>query len=433
MFVRESRNWVAGWWTTCLLALAGCSPLDGVPVGRVPVELLARPKENYQSISPTRLRQDLPHAYLLGPGDTLGVYIETILGEQEHEVPVVQSATNRPPAVGYPIVVGAEGTIRLPLINPLAVEGMSLDEARNAIQRAYVVDKKILPPGRDRILVSLIRPRTYRVLVIRQETGATSSAQSNLGSIQLGNTKRGTGYTVDLEAFENDVMHALTQTGGMPGEDAKNELIIYRGLFADAADFDQKLASLNSQTGICTTPNRILSSPNVIRIPLRFDPEDPPAFGKEDIILKSGDVLVIEARETEVFYPGGVLGGQQIPLPRDYDLDVLEAIALATGSIGGPGTGLGNLGRGGILGAVRSTTVGVPPTRVHVIRQTPTGQQLAIRVNVKKCMIDPNERILMQPGDILLLQYTLAEEAANAILGVFSFSSAVSFSQNKSF
>ena len=42
-----------------------------------------------------------------------------------------------------------------------------------------------------------------------------------------------------------------------------------------------------------------------------------------------GDIVFIETREREVYYTGGVLQGREIPLPRDYDLDVLAAISLA--------------------------------------------------------------------------------------------------------
>ena len=33
-------------------------------------------------------------------------------------------------------------------------------------------------------------------------------------------TRRGTGFALDLPAYENDVLNALAQTGGFPGTDA---------------------------------------------------------------------------------------------------------------------------------------------------------------------------------------------------------------------
>ena len=52
----------------------------------------------------------------------------------------------------------------------------------------------------------------------------------------------------------------------------------------------------------------------------------------------------VEARDRDVFYTGGLLPGGAYLLPRDRDTNVLEAIAMAGGSIGG---GLGSAGRSG--------------------------------------------------------------------------------------
>src|SRR5262249_60035794 len=51
-----------------------------------------------------------------------------------------------------------------------------------------------------------------------------------------GGNRRGTGAVVDLPAYENDVLNALTRTGGLPGLDAMNEVVIQRGSFRDRAD-----------------------------------------------------------------------------------------------------------------------------------------------------------------------------------------------------
>ena len=40
--------------------------------------------------------------------------------------------------------------------------------------------------------------------------------------------ERGTGHLVALPAYENDVLSALARTGGLPGLDAVNEVVIER-------------------------------------------------------------------------------------------------------------------------------------------------------------------------------------------------------------
>src|SRR5262249_19686989 len=156
----------------------------------------------------------------------------------------------------------------------LNVEGLTLQQATALIRRAYTVDRQILPRGKDRIIVTLMRPRTYKVLVVREEGGTGEGDKI---------TKRGTGHAIDLPAYENDVLHALSETGGLPGLDAENEVIIQRGLFSDAVTRDDFLADINSANGMFTDVP-LPDDPNVTRIPLRYYPDQRPQFSEEDII-----------------------------------------------------------------------------------------------------------------------------------------------------
>ena len=56
-------------------------------------------------------------------------------------------------------------------------------------------------------------------------------------------------------------------------------------------------------------------------------------FRPTDVVLRSGDTVYVEGREAEVFYTAGLAGSGQFSLPRDYDLDVLQAIALVRGPL----------------------------------------------------------------------------------------------------
>src|SRR5262245_12975772 len=80
-----------GW--LCLVALClgplltGCSSIsnpvaNGIPVRRVPAEFLAEPKNDKQTIPLTSLRKKPNEKYILGPGDTLGIWIEGVLGDR---------------------------------------------------------------------------------------------------------------------------------------------------------------------------------------------------------------------------------------------------------------------------------------------------------------------------------------------------------------
>ncbi len=155
-----------------------------------------------------------------------------------------------------------------------------------------------------------------------------------------------------------------------------------------------------------------------IRIPLKLCPEQPIPFTPEDVLLEDGDVVYIQPRRDEYFYTGGLLAGGQIPMPRDEDLDILEAIALANGSVGG----LGGTSSVAVLRAGAGVGNIIPPTRVLILRKLPNGEQLPIRVDLAKAMVDPTERIRVMPGDYIMMYYKPGEMTTNAVLNFFNFS-----------
>ncbi len=406
----------------CLIS-AGCQTINAIPVSRVPSEILQTElKDNFKDISLLRLRQDPPETYLLGPGDVLGVYVKGVLGNAEELPPVhYPEDGNRPPAIGYPVPIREDGTLALPIVAPIKVEGLSLVAATNAVRDAYTYPKEIIKKGEESLIVTLIRPRKTRVQVIREEEGGKD-----------GVSKRGTGYVVDLPAYENDVLHALNETGGMPGTDAKNEILIYRGMYATGVEADTILNDLcqNCQGGTsdCEDPcfcneAPLPDPPNVTRIPLRYNPSKPPMFTQKDIILNEGDIVIIRSRDRETFFTAGVLGGGEYALPRDKDLDIIGAIAMARGTLGQSGTGVGAIGRGGSggLGGGNGggSNTGCQPSEAIVVRELPCGNSISMKININRALENPSERILIQPNDVVMVRYTLAEELGNVFLNIF--------------
>ena len=397
--------------------LTGCNTISSIPVSRVPGEILAVDrKDDFVDISMLRLRQDPPPVYLLGPGDVLGVYIKTILGNDEQLPPVhFPEDSNRPPAIGFPVPIREDGTLALPIVTPIKVEGMSLVEATQAVRNAYTYPKELIPKGDEQIIVTLIRQRKVRVQVIREEGGGLN-----------GVSKRGTGHVVDLPAYENDLLHALTETGGMPGTDAKNEVLIYRGMYADGMSADVILDDLcHSQCqDQCVDPcfcdeRPIPDPPYVTRIPLRYNPANPPTFTKDDIILNEGDIVIIRSRDAETFITAGLLPGGEHPLPRDKDLDVIGAIALAGGQLGSTGTGINAIGNGGGGGGGGGRQQACPASDVIIVRELPCGSSIAMRVDLNRALEDPSQRILIKPNDVVILQYKVSEEIGNVLINMF--------------
>lgn len=455
------------------------------------MECRGESRANMETIDLSRLGQTPAPAYLLDSGDVLAIYIEGVLGRIE-EVPPVYIPQNGDsnPSLGYPIPVREDGTISLPLIHPLMVRGMTIGQVEDLVRRTYTSDKQILEQGRERILVSLQRARTYKITVLRQETSNIPLVAQSSGSIQLGQTKKGTGQIVVLRAGENDVLHALTLSGGLPGLDAQNAIYVLRrprqspfparmpisartpsqtsprtsaqppiqltsgqGAYAGRYGLAMPAAGSNGRPqwghsvpepdptqpvelegaslsmpqggfghspgtgggatmdstgdggGYCPPELRpyLSSGVQIFRIPIRLRPGEEAQFSEPDIILLEGDIVFIESRETEIFYTGGLLGGGQYLLPRDYDLDVLDAIAVAQSQQSSSGgTGFGS--RIGGISAINQD-ISVSASDLVVIRRFPDGQRMNIKINLNRALRDPNENLIVQPGDRLILRY----------------------------
>ncbi|NNJ24109.1 polysaccharide biosynthesis/export family protein [Alienimonas chondri] len=396
------------------LGSLGSACIEAIPARRLPPAALARSKDDLIETSKARLRQRPNEVYALAAGDVLGVYIEGILGEEDSVPPVnFPEDASIPPSIGFPVPIREDGTVSLPLIAPVPVMGMTLAEAEAKVRQAYIDDDILKPEALSDtgIIVTLQRQREVRVLVIREDAGGVQNPTDNDAG-----GKSGSGFLVDLKAGENDLLTALSATGGLPGNEALNEAIIFKGGETGGAEFDARIAAIRRQPVPCgcRPPLPDPYGPGAIRIPLRFYPEAPPTFMEEDITLEAGDIVYIPARDREKYYTGGTLGGGEYLLPRDYDLNILQAIAAAKGELGASGTGAGGIS---VFGGNRGAAF--PPSKAIVIRQLPNDcGEVVIRVDLARALTDPRERILIQPEDVIIVQYTTCEEVANTAISV---------------
>jgi hypothetical protein len=421
-------------WHLALVALfasalcGGCASitnptLNGIPVRRLPAELLAAPRrENLQTLPLSMLRQQKPEDYLLAPGDVLGVYIPGVLPQtfdaQQLPLPPVTyparidyTGHGLPPALGYPMTIRKDGTVALPFVDPVRVEGMSIEQASEHVRQIYL-EKGILPQGRESVLVTLMQPRQLRVMVFRQEVGGFASG--GLGDIATSNVKQGTGHVVDLRAYENDLLNALSYTGGLPGLDAYDGIFIFRGGLSNA-ELTERLARREPRQDPLSWSDLNIE---IVHIPTRWPAWEPIPFQPEDVLLNDGDVVLLESRTRDFFYTGGLLPRGEFQLPRDYDLDVIEAVARVQGTLLNGAFGGNNLN-----GLLIQPGLGNPnPSALTVLRRTPNGGQVPISVDLNRALRDPRERILVQPGDVLVLQETTGEAVGRYFSNVFNFS-----------
>jgi protein involved in polysaccharide export with SLBB domain len=372
----------------------GCASLtnpvaDGIPVRRLPDEVFGRPKSELVQLPLNMLRINDPGDYKLDKGDVLGIVADEVVNKIEQPIPVqfLQNPNSPKSAVsGVPVPVQDDGKIILPGLDPIDVRGKTLPEVRDLIIK-QMRDKELVPkegkkPGtlfEPRVLVDLLQPRRYRVLVVREDAQPLIPQFASAGTTAaiVGGTKRGAAFSLLLEPGRNDLLQALTQTGGPPGLEAKNEVIIRRGKY-DPAD----------------------PAKGFIRIPLRVRVDQPITFTEADITLQDGDTVSIEARDTEVYYTAGLLGSAQIPLPRDYDLRVIEAIAQVRGPLIN-----GSFTQNAFVASAVNTGIGNPnASLVTVVRRLPNNQQILIRVDLNEAFRDMRENIIVQPGDIVVMQ-----------------------------
>jgi protein involved in polysaccharide export with SLBB domain len=426
------------------LGLAGCASVtnpvaDGIPAGRVRSELLARSKEDLRDIPFLLLRRSPIETYRVGPGDTLGIVVDSILGDSSQYIPVRSGETpDAPPSLGYPVVIRDDGTISMPQVAPINVNGMTISEIETALRKAYTIDKKIVQPEKFSAIVTLSRRRTIKVLVIRQDGGGGTSVSSStiFGQTTVANSpKRGTGQQLELPIGDNDVLTALARTGGLPGVDAINEVVIERSrpeTADESKDADGKKlegppkpkADPMDPTGAkagASDKQPVKFVKQFIRIPLRLRPGEPFNFTEQDIILQNGDVVFIAARDADVFYTAGLLGGGVFPLPRDTDLDVIQAIA----SVRGPllnGAFSGN----NLQGSVVTSGIGTPnPSRCTILRKTAGGGEIRIKVDLNLAFRDYRVRPLIQSQDILVLQLSPAEAFVNYLTQVIKIDTVI--------
>lgn len=399
-----------------LSASTGCitSGRGGITPTQMPHAWSDAPRACKRPIDLTLLRREPLVEHVVRPGDLVGVHVEGIVSGQEISsggselpsfllAPEGRESVVSSPAIGQPILVQVDGKLPIPLVLPVSVAGLSLQQAADAIRQAYI-DEGILKddPTKAYVQFSLIRQRPNQVLVVREDAPVTGPTLSRRDTYVI--AQQGSGQIIELPADESDLLHALLSTGGLPGEDARSEVWILRG--AAQGDWQAATAAVAGCEAGCPAP-----AGHHTVIPLRAACDTPLPFTRQDVVLNDGDVVFVEKRHEEVFYTGGLLSAGRIPLPRDEDIDIMEAVALANVGLGGPAginasASLFRSGPGNVI----------PPTRATVIRKLPTGQQVKIDIDLRKTLKQPSERIRIMPEDFVSVHYRPHELVGNIAL-----------------
>ena len=372
-----------GW----LCSLVGCyAPFHsyGVPATSLPDTFRMPIRSGAPELNFSALTMPAQADYILGAGDVLEVTVHGLYPGAELRPVRVQ--------------VMASGEIQLPVAGAVRIGGMNLLQAQIAITRAFQDRNFVRNP---RLNVYLVEKSTTSVMV--------------LGEVRSPGVYK-------LPKYENDVAHALAAAGGL-AEDAGVDIEVHRRVPADQL---ARIALLNQLK--VAEPGAMLNLPpqapghdpaaepipagapipgpdgrapdgagsglRIIKIPMLGLPTEP--LEPEDVILNAGDVVVVPSRKNEVFYVVGKLSptnfvrfsigarerdlGAGFVLPRDRDIDVVTAVAMA-----------------GYIDPIDS------PTTVTVHRLGEDGQPILILVDLIKARYNRRETILVQAGDIIYL------------------------------
>lgn len=413
----------------CVFGFSGCSAfrsIDATPLEECPAHIFQHVERAHkQPIDLRLLGQTPPSQHYVADNDVLGIYIEGILGPDGSTPPInFPAERSRSPSLGYPVPVRSGGRIELPIAGTVDVNGLSLSQIESKLRHTFTVTHPLLKPGRDRIHVSLQKARSVRVLVVRQEAFG-GPRRIDTGQFTPDEDHR-TGHAVELPIYHNDVLTALVRTGGMPRSEAENAVYVFRRGQTRGSTWNgatnPPVSHAATPWGWSVEPQHMTGGPQygtgfvigepsahpgAIRIPLRVVPGTPVSVSQSDVILQDGDIVLLEARETDYFFTAGLLGGGQYALPRDYDLNVIDAISLAESTgmqafINRPTRAIG-----GVSVLNRDVTVGA--SQVVIERKTAEGRNRRILVDLYQAMKYRSHRVRIQPGDRLYLEYSKKE------------------------
>jgi len=367
----------------CLGSTMGCyAPLrcPAIPARCLPDSYRDRWRETAPRLNLASLTVPPTADYILGRRDVLEVTVPDLF----------EGAELRPMTVQ----VMANGEIYLPLVGPVKVGGMNLMEAQEAITNAYA-DGILESPV---VNVSLSEEATFTILVV--------------GEVR-------TPGIYELRKFENDVGHAVAAAGGFTN-DAEEYLEVHRRLSETEKalgpeqpeeilqpplpeqpstwpwEFPKQLQDEDARQSLLQELETFDPTPGdpkkVLKIPMRG--LTPGVLRADDVTLNDGDVVHVPSRRFDVFWVVGQLDesnlvrfslgdrerelGAGLVLPRDRDIDVVTAVAMA-----------------GYIDPIDS------PTTVTVHRTLPNGSPMLIKVDLIAARYDKRETVLVERGDII--------------------------------
>ncbi|MCA9240045.1 MAG: SLBB domain-containing protein [Planctomycetales bacterium] len=325
--------------------LAGCQT-GNFRAASLPAELMAPPRIGSQHIQLQTLASAGAASSSLSPDDLVLVRVTTGLEEKDREP--------------HRLRVAADGSLDVPLIGRVAVAGLPPAEASRRIAAAAMEREIYRQPH---VTLEVEERAVNRVMVM--------GAVANPG-------------VHEIPRSSSDLVSALAAAGGLTEEADTNVEILRQSSGTFLAENEPPggdIQQVSYQPG---------AAPAIERIDLAMN--NAPNARPPQRRLGDRDVVMVPPRAKEVIHVAGLVRKpDQFALPRDQDIHVLDAVAMA----------------GGLSSPVAD--------KVYVIRQAPNGGQPAvIQVSIGKAKKDSRENLTLAPGDMVSVEQTMS----TAVVGV---------------
>jgi polysaccharide export outer membrane protein len=336
---------------------AGCKTAN-YKAAELPLELRATPAPASSGINLERMVGAGVGTSQIGPGDLVQITIVSGSGE-ERVAPI-------------PARVAQDGTVMVPLIGSVPVGGVEPVAAEQRIAAAAIERGIYRQPY---VTLTVTEPAVNRVTV--------------LGAV-------GKPGVVELPRGSCDLASAIAAAGGLAKNASTRIEILHRGersFLADAANQPNGAAENSVTLASFDAASGASDKQDVSRIDLA---QAGPAV-QQNRRLDDRDVVMVMPEETHVIHVTGLVKKpNQLELPRDKDIRVLDAIAMA----------------GGVASPVAD--------KVFVIRQVPNDSQPAvIKVSIAKAKRLGDENLLLAAGDLVSVESTPATMTVDTVSKFF--------------
>jgi protein involved in polysaccharide export with SLBB domain len=349
--MKENRNRLM--FLIAVVTLAGCRSFADYKARDLPTELRAMGSSSPRRMDLTAIARQAINQDVIYVGDVLDVTVTT--GLEDH------------PTQAWPVRVGDDGSVDVPLIGSVQVAGLGLEAAEQAI-RAASIQREIFQQPHVAVLMKARKTIQVRVL----------------GAVE-------TPGVYQLPAAGSDVLAALVAAGGFT--EKAGTLIEIRhpnSAFSPAGEVPTTGVALAS---FLATPD---APPRVTRIDLAQLAQHEMAA---DLHVEDGSIVMVKERQQRsISVMGLVRRPDSYELPDDEETRVLDALALAGG-----------------------LTVSVAD-KVRLIRHVPESDDpIIIAVSIRQAKKNGKENLILAPGDIVVVEETATTVVVDTLRGFFRF------------